>query len=122
MTLSSAPQAAQTAEELLRAAGDPATTPFDYIVVGSGAGGGPLAARLAEGGRRVLLLEAGFDPASPDLASFEPGVIDPVATPAGGGRVVYRVPALHGASTEDPRMSWSFSVRHYANDARQRAD
>jgi choline dehydrogenase-like flavoprotein len=32
------------------------TTGFDYIIVGSGAGGGTLAARLAEAGRRVLLL------------------------------------------------------------------
>ena len=36
--------------------------PFDYVVVGSGAGGGTLAARLPEAGRRVLLLEAGGDP------------------------------------------------------------
>jgi choline dehydrogenase-like flavoprotein len=35
---------------------------FEYIVVGSGAGGGTVAARLAEAGRRVLLLEAGGDP------------------------------------------------------------
>ena len=34
---------------------------FDYIIVGSGAGGGTLAARLAEAGRSVLLLEAGGD-------------------------------------------------------------
>src|SRR6266446_4155174 len=34
----------------------------EYIVVGSGAGGGTVAARLAEAGRTVLLLEAGSDP------------------------------------------------------------
>ena len=28
--------------ELLAKAEDPATTPFDYIVIGAGAGGGPL--------------------------------------------------------------------------------
>ncbi|MEM9462748.1 MAG: NAD(P)-binding protein, partial [Myxococcota bacterium] len=35
------------------------TPTYDYVVVGSGAGGGTLAARLAEEGMRVLLLEAG---------------------------------------------------------------
>ncbi|KAK7024741.1 choline dehydrogenase [Favolaschia claudopus] len=34
---------------------------YDYIVVGSGAGGGPLSARLAENGFSVLLIETGFD-------------------------------------------------------------
>jgi choline dehydrogenase-like flavoprotein len=34
---------------------------WGYVIVGSGAGGGTLAARLAESGRRVFLLEAGGD-------------------------------------------------------------
>ena len=40
----------------------PAEYDADYIVVGSGAGGGTVAARLAENGYQVLLLEAGGDP------------------------------------------------------------
>ena len=70
---------------------------YDYIVVGSGAGGGPLAARLAETGMRVLLLEAGEQGASgPDSDD-------------------YAVPAFHGRATEDPATSWQFFVRHYAD-------
>tara|TARA_R110002060_G_scaffold7523_3_gene11350 strand:- start:104 stop:406 length:303 start_codon:yes stop_codon:yes gene_type:complete len=34
---------------------------YEYIVVGSGAGGGPLASRLAMEGHSVLLIEAGDD-------------------------------------------------------------
>lgn len=110
----------QGAAASLDAARDPATTPFDFIVVGSGAGGGPLAARLAEGGKRVLLLEAGFDPAPAGEAHLQPGPIEPPAP--GADRAVYRVPGLNGPSTEDPRMSWPFSVRHFEDDARQRGD
>lgn len=34
---------------------------YDYVVVGSGPGGGPLAVDLAKSGSSVLLLEAGSD-------------------------------------------------------------
>lgn len=37
---------------------------YDYIVVGSGAGGGPLASRLARAGHKTLLIEAGDDQSS----------------------------------------------------------
>lgn len=69
---------------------------FDFVVVGSGAGGGPLASRLARGGYRVLLLEAGEDV---------------------GGRLEYRVPARHALSTEDPAMAWWYFVQHHADPA-----
>ena len=37
---------------------------YEYVVVGTGAGDGTLAARLAEAGRTVLVLEASDDPLS----------------------------------------------------------
>jgi choline dehydrogenase len=73
---------------------------FDYIVVGSGAGGGTLAARLAEEGRSVLLLEAGGDE--------EPWN--------------YKVPVFHGNATEDPELRLDHYVRHYEDESRQELD
>ena len=74
----------------------PSPDGFDYIIVGSGAGGAPLAARLVQYGFRVLIMEAGSD-----------------ATHT--AREVSEVPSLHAASTEHPDLSWQFFVKHFSN-------
>ena len=73
---------------------------FDYVVVGSGAGGGPIAVNLARAGMRILLLEAGGD--EEDL--------------------LYQVPCFNGLATEDPAIRWEYYVRHYTDEARSRVD
>jgi choline dehydrogenase len=80
---------------------------YEYIVVGSGAGGGTLAARLAEAGRKVLLLEAGSDP----LQLAKTRLPDD-----------YQVPAFHPFASENAAMKWDFFVRHYADNEQQRRD
>ncbi|HEX3860219.1 MAG TPA: GMC family oxidoreductase [Stellaceae bacterium] len=79
----------------------------DYVVIGSGAGGGTVAARLAEAGMRVIVLEAGGDP----LAAAEPGLPED-----------YNVPAFHSLASEHPALRWDFFVNHYADPAQQRLD
>lgn len=73
---------------------------YDFIVVGSGAGGGPVAARLAEAGYSVLILEAG--------EANEP--------------LDYKVPAFHALSTENNELAWKFYVQHYADRSLQQRD
>ena len=77
---------------------------FDYIIVGSGAGGAPLAARLAQAKKKVLVIEAGANQAAL-----------PLTAPA---HEVTRIPVLHGASSEHEGLAWRFFVDHY----RRRSD
>ena len=88
---------------------------FEYIVVGSGAGGGTVAARLAESGHTVLLLEAGCDAKAPTPNSAR--TVGDASLPED-----YDVPAFHAFSSENDRIAWNFFVRHYADDKQQKRD
>jgi len=68
------------------------TEEYEYIIVGAGAGGGPLAVNLAKQGFSVLLIDAGSD----EL---------PMSA---------QIPAYHTIAAEDPKISWEFFVNHYA--------
>ncbi|KAL4964242.1 uncharacterized protein BDV14DRAFT_209399 [Aspergillus stella-maris] len=74
---------------------------YDYIIVGSGAGGAPLASRLALAGYSVLLLDAGDDQ---------------------GEALHQQIPALQLHSVEYEPMQWDYFVNHYDNITRQKED
>ncbi|KAF7961058.1 hypothetical protein EAE96_000725 [Botrytis aclada] len=75
--------------------------PYEYVVVGSGPGGAPVAARLALAGHSVLLIDAGEDH---------------------GDDIEMQVPALHVLASEYDPIRWDFFVQHYANETRQARD
>lgn len=84
---------------------EPNKTPLDFIVVGAGAGGAPLAARLAERGFQVLVVEMGPRKPSPLPGS----VVD-----------CTEVPLLHTETTEDKRHSLRFFVDHFGGEREER--
>ena len=79
-------------------AGEPEAQTFDYIVVGAGAGGGPLSCRLARLGAKVLLIDAGQYT---------------------GNNPLVDIPVFNIKSTEDPKISWSFMVDHYQDKTKK---
>jgi choline dehydrogenase len=79
----------------------------EYIVVGSGAGGGTLATRLAENGATVTLLEAGRDPRREGVKGLPED---------------YDVPAFHANASENEEFRWNFFVRHYRDLIQQKRD
>jgi choline dehydrogenase len=73
-------------------------TSYDYIVIGSGPGGGPLAANLARAGYSTLLLEAGSDQ---------------------GSNQVYSEIGNFIAASNDPKTRWDFYVKHSDDPERE---
>ncbi|MFV0459814.1 MAG: GMC family oxidoreductase [Actinomycetales bacterium] len=82
---------------------EPATqvrSEYDFVIVGSGAGGGPLAANLALAGFTVAVLEAGSDHEC----------------------AYYEIPIMQAHASEDPDMTWNFYVSHYDDPERAPLD
>lgn len=78
------------------------TTQYDYVVVGSGPGGGPTAANLAVAGYSVLLIDAGGDD---------------------GDNLFESVPVLFPRATDEfPETQWNYFVTRSSDPAIQAKD
>ncbi|KAH7112092.1 hypothetical protein B0J11DRAFT_554216 [Dendryphion nanum] len=74
---------------------------YDYVIVGSGPGGGSLAANLATAGHSVFLIEAGGDASD---------------------NFLQRIPQINAVAAETPPHSWQFYVEHFRNETQARRD
>ncbi|KAL1686506.1 hypothetical protein GGG16DRAFT_117829 [Schizophyllum commune] len=67
---------------------------YDYVVIGSGAGGGPVAARLAEAGFTVLVIDVGHDVHNYNVT----------------------VPNYLGRAISDPQLELAYTLDEYPED------
>ncbi|KAF2853375.1 GMC oxidoreductase [Plenodomus tracheiphilus IPT5] len=74
---------------------------YEYVIVGSGPGGAPLAAKLAIAGHKVLLLEAGDDQTNSTHVT---------------------VPVLHALASEYEPLRWDYFVKHFDDEKEIRKD
>ncbi|KAJ7253467.1 hypothetical protein C8J57DRAFT_1237276 [Mycena rebaudengoi] len=80
----------------LPACPDPSASDVDFVVVGAGAGGGPVAAGLAESGYSVLVVDAGHD-------------INNINT---------TIPFYFGRAVEDPQSELNYTFNEYSPGAK----
>jgi choline dehydrogenase len=74
---------------------------YDYVIVGSGPGGGSLAANLALSNQSVFLIEAGGDNST---------------------NLLQRIQPLAARAAETPGHSWQHFVEHYEDPVQARRD
>jgi choline dehydrogenase len=84
---------------------------YDYVFVGAGTAAAVAAARMAEAGLKVLLLEAGGD-----AKVANPSAVEPLES---------QIPAAHGIASESKNLAvggTSYKVQHRSDDAKNAQD